>query len=69
MERPSPARRKSLIALFLSNVLTKRILNKRKKYHNHNKKDIFPNWENDAHQKAAAGRDGWDEYWFPHETF
>ena len=69
MERSSPARRKSLIALFLSNVFTKRILNRRKKYHNYNKKDIFPNWETDAHQRAAAGRDGWDEDWFPHETF
>jgi hypothetical protein len=69
MERSPTARRKSLIALFLSNVLNKRILNKRKKYHNHNKKDIFSSWDDDAHRRAAAGRDGWDEDWFPHETF
>lgn len=68
MERSSPARRKSLIALFLSNVFTKRILNKNKKHHLY-KRDVFSNWEKDAHQRAAAGRDGWDEDWFPHETF
>ena len=32
------------------------------------KEDNFLNWEDDAHRRAAAGRDGWDEDWFPHET-
>jgi len=61
MERSPAARRKSLIALFLSNVLNKRILNKRKKY-------PYSNKEDDMHRRAAAGRDGWDEDWWPHET-
>jgi hypothetical protein len=31
------------------------------------KGEDFLNWGNDVHQKAAAGRDGWDEHddWFP----
>jgi hypothetical protein len=62
MHRSSPARRKSLIALFLSNILTKRILNKKRKYPYSNKED------DDMHRRAAAGRDGWDELWWPHET-
>jgi len=62
MERSSRARRKSLIALFLSNILTKRILNRKKKH-------SYSNKEDEMHRRAAAGRDGWDEYWFPHETF
>jgi hypothetical protein len=62
MQRSSPTRRKSLIALFLSNILTKRILNRKKKYPYYNKED-------EMHIRAAAGRDGWDEDWFPHETF
>jgi hypothetical protein len=61
MQRSSPTRRKSLIALFLSNILTKRILNKRKKY-------TYSNKEDELHRRAAAGRDGWDELWWPHET-
>jgi hypothetical protein len=61
MKRSSSARRKSLIALFLSNVLTKRILNRKKKY-------PYSNKEDDMHRRAAAGRDGWDEDWWPHET-
>jgi hypothetical protein len=34
------------------------------------KGEDFLNWGNDVHQKAAAGRDGWDEQddWYPHET-
>jgi hypothetical protein len=62
MKNQSSARRKSLLALFLSNIVTKRILNKRKKY-------TYSNKEDEMHQRAAAGRDGWDELWFPHETF
>ena len=61
MQRSSPARRKSLIALFLSNILTKRILNKKRKY-------PYSNKEDEMHRRAAAGRDGWDELWWPHET-
>ena len=53
MKRSSPARRKSLIALFLSNILTKRILNRKKKY-------SYSNKEDELHRRAAAGRDGWD---------
>ena len=61
MQRSSPARRKLLIALFLSNILTKRILNKKRKY-------PYSNKEDEMHRRAAAGRDGWDELWWPHET-
>lgn len=33
------------------------------------KGEDFLNWGDDAHQRAAAGRDGWDEEdWYPHET-
>jgi hypothetical protein len=69
MEQSSAARRKSLVALFLANILAKPILNKKKKYPKYNKVDNFPNWGEDTHKRAAAGRDGWDEDWFPHETF
>jgi hypothetical protein len=63
MKNNSSGRRKSLLALFLSNnIVTKRILNKRKKY-------TYSNKEDELHRRAAAGRDGWDELWFPHETF
>lgn len=62
MQWTSPARRKSLIALFLANILIKRILNRKKKY-------SYSNKEDEMHRRAAAGRDGWDEGWFPHETF
>ena len=37
--------------------------------HSDYKADDFLNWGDDAHQRAAAGRDGWDEEdWYPHET-
>lgn len=32
------------------------------------KGEDFLNWGEDAHQRAAAGRDGWDEEWYPNET-
>ena len=38
------------------------------KHHPNYKGEDFLNWGEDAHQKAAAGRDGWDEEWYPHET-
>lgn len=38
------------------------------KNHPNYKADDFLNWEDDTHQRAAAGRDGWDEEWFPNET-
>jgi hypothetical protein len=69
MEQSSAARRKSLISLFLANILSKPILNRKKRHLKYNKKeDNFLNWEEDAHRRAAAGRDAWDEDWFPHET-
>ncbi len=68
MGRRSPNSRKSLVALFIANILTKSIFNRKKKYPNYNKVDTFLNWEEDAHKRAAAGRDGWDEDWYPHET-
>jgi hypothetical protein len=38
------------------------------KNHPNYKGEDFLNWEDDAHQKAAAGRDGWDDEWYPNET-
>ena len=36
---------------------------------NRKKKYSYSNKEDELHRRAAAGRDGWDEDWFPHETF
>jgi hypothetical protein len=38
------------------------------KNHPNYKGEDFLNWGDDAHQKAAAGRDGWDDEWYPNET-
>lgn len=38
------------------------------KRHPNYKAEEFLNWEEDTHQRAAAGRDGWDEEWYPNET-
>lgn len=39
-----------------------------KKSTSNTKRNDFLNWGSDEHQRAAAGRDGWDEEWYPHET-
>lgn len=56
-----------LIALIVSLLWIKGIDSMKKKHPNYKGED-FLNWGNDEHQRAAAGRDGWDEEWYPHET-
>jgi hypothetical protein len=43
------------------------------KNHPEYKGEDFLNWGEDVHQRAGAGRDGWDsiesdDNWYPHET-
>jgi len=38
------------------------------KNHPDYKGEDFLNWGDDEHQRAAAGRDGWDDEWYPNET-
>lgn len=57
----------SLTALILVIIWAKPIFNRKKRNQNYIE-DSFLNWDEDTHQRAAAGRDGWDEDWYPHET-
>jgi Na+/citrate or Na+/malate symporter len=65
-----------VITLFISTIVAivwaRAIVNMHEKHPDY-KGDDFLNWGDDAHQRAAAGRDGWDSIesdddWYPHET-
>jgi hypothetical protein len=61
-----------LISTIIALVWGKLITNVREKYPDCKGED-FLNWGDDTHQKAGAGRDGWDivevdDDWYPNET-
>jgi hypothetical protein len=61
-----------LISTIVAVVWARGIINMHKKYPDY-KGDDFLNWGDDEHQRAAAGRDGWDsvdpdDEWYPNET-
>jgi hypothetical protein len=57
-----------LLIVSIISIAWVRAIDYMQKNHPDYKGEDFLNWGDDANQKAAAGRDGWDDEWYPNET-